>query len=331
MQPSVFRSFIRWCAIGAALALTGVTGVQAQEGRLRIEITEGVIEPLPFAVPSFVDEGGAGDYAQGIARVIAADLAGTGLFIVIQLLFGKFSSPSVVSAMLLITLSLAAGGLFFIGQFFTFIAQTKGDVSVATPMMGVKVLMVALASTLLLAEAIPLKWWFAAALSTLGVALLGRAGGAQKHQRVLMTMLCAAAASTAFGTADVLIQKWGRAWGGGRFLPIMFGGVAIASFALIPFFREPLRAIPRDAWRWLIPGTILMALQAAGLGLTMAIWGDATAANIVYSSRGLWSVIAVWLVGHWFSNREQHLGPGVLRWRLAGATAMLAAIVLVMT
>jgi len=226
---------------------------------------------------------------------------------------------------------LAAGGLFFIGQFFTFIAQTKGDVSVATPMMGVKVLMVALASTLLLAEAIPLKWWFAAALSTLGVALLGRAGGAQKHQRVLMTMLCAAAASTAFGTADVLIQKWGRAWGGGRFLPIMFGGVAIASFALIPFFREPLRAIPRDAWRWLIPGTILMALQAAGLGLTMAIWGDATAANIVYSSRGLWSVIAVWLVGHWFSNREQHLGPGVLRWRLAGATAMLAAIVLVMT
>jgi drug/metabolite transporter (DMT)-like permease len=226
---------------------------------------------------------------------------------------------------------LAAGGLFFVGQFFTFIAQTKGDVSVATPMMGVKVLMVALASTLLLAEPIPLKWWFAAGLSTLGVALLGQGGSGKKHQRVLMTMLCAIAASTAFGTADVLIQKWGRAWGGGRFLPIMFGGVALASFALIPFFREPLRAIPRDAWRWLIPGTVLMAFQAAGLGLTMAIWGDATAANIVYSSRGLWSVIAVWLVGHWFSNREQHLGPAVLRWRLAGATAMLAAIVLVMT
>lgn len=42
-------------------------------------------------------------------------LAGTGLFIVIQLLFGKFSSPAVVSAMLLVTLSLAASGLFGIG------------------------------------------------------------------------------------------------------------------------------------------------------------------------------------------------------------------------
>jgi hypothetical protein len=146
-----------------------------------------------------------------------------------------------------------------------------------------------------------------------------------------MTMLCAAAASSSFATADVLIQKWSPMWGPGRFLPIMFGSVAIASFGIIPLFREPLSAVPRDAWRWLLPGAAIMAIQAAVLSVTMGIWGDATAANIVYSSRGLWSVMAVWLVGHWFQNREQHLGAGVMRWRLAGATAMLGAIILVMT
>jgi TolB protein len=53
----------------------------AQSGPLRIEITEGVIEPLPFAVPNFVAENAAaGEYAANIARVIASDLAGTGLF-----------------------------------------------------------------------------------------------------------------------------------------------------------------------------------------------------------------------------------------------------------
>jgi TolB protein len=53
----------------------------AQNGPLRIEITEGVIEPLPFAVPDFVPENGAAnEYAKNIARVIASDLAGTGLF-----------------------------------------------------------------------------------------------------------------------------------------------------------------------------------------------------------------------------------------------------------
>ncbi len=224
---------------------------------------------------------------------------------------------------------LLPGALFFVGQIFTFLAQTKGDVSIATPMMGIKVLMVALASTLLLAEGIPLKWWIAAALSTLGVILLSQGGGVQKHQRVGLTIAFAAAASCSFATADVLIQKWTSHWGAGRFLPIMFGSVAISAFGLIPLFRAPLSAVPRDAWKWLIPGAVIMAVQAAVLVLSLSVWGDATSANIIYSSRGLWSVIAVWLVGHWFKNEEQHLGAAVLRWRLSGAAAMLAAIVLV--
>jgi hypothetical protein len=50
----------------------------------------------------------------------------------------------------------------------------------------------------------------------------------------------------------------------------------------------------------------------------------------VYSARGLFSVVLVWAVGHWFSNDEQHLAPGVLRMRFAGAALMVAAIVLVL-
>ncbi len=53
----------------------------AQSGPLRIEITDGVIEPLPYAVPNFVPENAlASQYAQDIARVVADDLSGTGLF-----------------------------------------------------------------------------------------------------------------------------------------------------------------------------------------------------------------------------------------------------------
>jgi len=57
----------------------------AQDGPLRIEITEGVIEPLPFAAPDFVSDSAAGaDFGRRIADVIAADLTGTGLFREIQ-------------------------------------------------------------------------------------------------------------------------------------------------------------------------------------------------------------------------------------------------------
>ncbi|WP_317057253.1 Tol-Pal system beta propeller repeat protein TolB [Roseovarius rhodophyticola] len=67
----------------SAFLLGFATPVAAQEreGPLRIEITEGVIEPLPYAVPVFVaDNAAAAQHAQNITQVIAADLSGTGLF-----------------------------------------------------------------------------------------------------------------------------------------------------------------------------------------------------------------------------------------------------------
>ena len=67
-----------------ALLLTGLTAsppVLAQSGPLRIEITDGVVEPLPFAVPDFIPETiEAGELAQNVARLVAEDLTGTGLF-----------------------------------------------------------------------------------------------------------------------------------------------------------------------------------------------------------------------------------------------------------
>ena len=65
----------------AALFIMALPVTAQEDGPLRIEITEGVIEPLPYAVPGFVaDTARAQDFAERITRVIAADLTGTGLF-----------------------------------------------------------------------------------------------------------------------------------------------------------------------------------------------------------------------------------------------------------
>ena len=69
-------SFLVLCGL-----LVPGTPASAQDGPLRIEITEGVIEPLPVAVPDFVaGDAAAEPFARDIARVIVADLTGTGLF-----------------------------------------------------------------------------------------------------------------------------------------------------------------------------------------------------------------------------------------------------------
>ncbi|KGJ06722.1 TolB protein [Paracoccus halophilus] len=75
----MLRNFL----LTSAMALAGLgmaAPATAQDGPLRIEITDGVIEPMPFAIATFHDEGGAGDYLRQVQALIAADLTGTGLF-----------------------------------------------------------------------------------------------------------------------------------------------------------------------------------------------------------------------------------------------------------
>lgn len=213
------------------------------------------------------------------------------------------------------------------GQAFAWLALGRGDVSVATPVMGVKTVLVALFTTSLLAQALPVKLWAGAALSALAIGLLNRSK-VHPHHQVGLTVVCAMIAAGLFALFDVLVMKWAPAWGAGRFLPIIHGIAALFSFGLIPLFRVPLSALSPRAWRSLLGGAGLLALQNLLFIATVGFFGDATAVNIVYSSRGLWSVLAVWLIGHWFENREQELGRSVLGWRLAGAGAMTAAIVL---
>jgi TolB protein len=63
-----------------ALTLAGALPGQAQD-RLHLDLTVGKIEPLPFAAPQFIAQaGGAEEIARAITEVVAADLAGTGLF-----------------------------------------------------------------------------------------------------------------------------------------------------------------------------------------------------------------------------------------------------------
>jgi TolB protein len=65
--------------IPAALALPPFAA--AAQSPLRIEITQGVIEPMPFAAPGFVpDTPEAAELAGRITRVVVDDLVGTGLF-----------------------------------------------------------------------------------------------------------------------------------------------------------------------------------------------------------------------------------------------------------
>lgn len=247
--------------------------------------------------------------------------------------------------------------LFVIGQILSFLALDGGDVSVVTPTMGTKTVLVAWFSSLLLNVSLPWQLWCSAVLSSLAVLALSRKTSkaarltANDKTEVSLgrTIIISLLAASSYALFDVLVQKWSPAWGTGRFLPVMFSLCALFSLVFIPFFSPMVKGFgdkdtegeslnttaisaKRDTgWKWLMIGAICMGVQALSLITALAEFADATAINVVYSARGLWSVLAVWLIGHWFNNAEQHLDKRTLTWRLVGAGLMTLAIVITLT
>jgi drug/metabolite transporter (DMT)-like permease len=221
------------------------------------------------------------------------------------------------------------GFCFAVGQWLSFLSIDRGDVSVATPVLGLKIILVALLVTIVNGTTLGTGLWVAALLATAAIVLLNRRGPGATHHHVGRTILTAGLAAFCYAIFDTLVQRWSPAWGLGRFLPLSMAVSGLLSFMFIPMFRAPLSAITAATWRWLLAGALTLGLNAVVFVATVAHWGDATTANIVYSSRGLWSVALVWMAGHWVQSREQHIAPGVLRARLAGAALMMAAIAIV--
>jgi TolB protein len=65
--------------IAAVVSLVGLAGKALAQ--LRVDITQGTIQPMPIAIPPFVGAGGGVDeLSQNVAQVVTADLKRSGLF-----------------------------------------------------------------------------------------------------------------------------------------------------------------------------------------------------------------------------------------------------------
>lgn len=223
--------------------------------------------------------------------------------------------------------AIVCGTAFFVGQIFTFLALSRGDVSVATPVLGTKVIFVAIFGLAWAGERLGPAMWFAAFLTAVATMLLGGRSTGHAHQfgRSLFYGFSAAAS---FALTDVLQQRWVQQWGFGPFAATMFSTIAVLSLGLIPFFRGSLSELTATTWRWALAGGLTLSLQATGMAYSIATFHEVTTTNILYNTRGIWSVVLVWAIGHWFENAEREQGTRIMLRRLFAATLLLAAVLL---
>ncbi len=210
-------------------------------------------------------------------------------------------------------------GLFMAGLMFTFAAIHRGDVSVAAPVFGVKVVFVAILLTLTGEESLPAAAWYAAVLATVGIGLIQWTGQGQRRH-VVLTILLALSAATCYATFDVLVQRWAPAWGAGRFLPIVYAFVAVLSLGMLPWVDwSTVRTA--GARRSLLFGAVLFAMQSLCIVLAVAEFGDAARINVVYALRGLWGVALAWLIAKKWGGAEAELDRSMLLLRRVLLTA----------
>ena len=223
------------------------------------------------------------------------------------------------------------GLLFVAGQVFMFLAIKLGDVSIAAPVLGVKVLIVPALGTLLIGEYPEARIWLAAAVAMLGVGFVQMTDATVERSGVLASVVFALLGALSMTLFDLLIQRWAPAWGAGYFLPIALAFAALFSLAFIPLADRPKELVRHGGVTLLLVGAVLMAIQAIGMTFTLAQFGDATRVNIVYSLRGIWGVALTWMLARHAHATGEHPSTRTMLMRMVGAMFIGVSVVLSVT
>lgn len=218
--------------------------------------------------------------------------------------------------------------LYVAGQILTLTSLSQGEISVAAPVLGLKIVFVPIFLWVLGAGLLPVNTWLACLGATLAVMLLNSTDGVNTRDKVMFSIVTATSGAAAFALFDVCVQLWSPTWGRGAFLPVMMAMSTLLSLGLLPFFKQPLSAIPAAAWPSLLGAAALIALQAVAIVASVAFWERVAVSNVVYSTRGLWSLAGVWLLGRILGASDSSLTPRIFVLRSAGALLLFASIAL---
>lgn len=216
---------------------------------------------------------------------------------------------------------------FFLGQLLNVLAIQKGDVSLVTPILGTKIVFVGVLAIVFLEDEIGILVWTGALLAVLGIFLM-RGNTHTERKRLLPSIILGLVSALSYGAFDVAMQKFGSDAGYAQTVSRTFLFTFLWSLLLIPKWKSSEQGIDMNTWYWLLGGGVLQAGQAMAFVYVLTTYGDATRVNVLYSSRAFWSILLVWVIGHWFSNTERHLGKAVFSRRLAGSSLLVVAIIL---
>ncbi len=221
---------------------------------------------------------------------------------------------------------LGCAGFYLMGQAFFFAAIAHTEPSRVSPILGLKVLMIAAISALFLGEHFSAVKWVAVGLSTVSIFLLFNSGGALSWRILLFALLtCIGYCFSDFNT-KALVDHF-------HFMPVLDRAVltaglcyvlcGVAGALTLPFCRSRTTL---KIWLDALPFSVVWFISVICLFACFSLVG-VVFGNILLSTRGLFSIVLGFVIAHiGFEQWEPKVSRKVFLQRLIAALLMTGAV-----
>jgi drug/metabolite transporter (DMT)-like permease len=227
--------------------------------------------------------------------------------------------------------------LLAIGMLVGFKSINMGDASIISPIMGSKVVFVAIGTYIFSIGSISNEVIISVVLCVISIIFLGiefKKTDIEKQDKygkdIIIPILLALIAITFLGISDIVIQE--KAPEMNKLMFMLVGSTVVAAFFLIKGYITDTRikTVSKSVKKWIW----LSGISNGGTGILLAVaiayYGHATEFNIIMGSRGVISVIAVALFANALKLRESKKSKITLFFRLLGSVCILVATALVL-
>jgi uncharacterized membrane protein len=219
-------------------------------------------------------------------------------------------------------------GFYLLGQIFLFMALVKSEASRVSPLLGIKVIILALISYVFLHQHLSLIQWIAVMLCSLSVFLLSNSGTTLHRSSVILVVLTCISYCISDINIKLLVDHF-------KYMGTFHGAVfstalcyILCGFAGVIFLFARPHYVTKDTWLYSLPFALSWLTAMFFLFTCFALVG-VVFGNILQSTRGVMSIVFGGLIAHHgFRGLESKMTKEVFVHRILAALLMTVSIAL---
>lgn len=224
---------------------------------------------------------------------------------------------------------LLAGAFCALGNIATFLCAQKGELSLMTPIMGVKILIVLLLSHIFLSSALSASFWVSGIVCCVAVFIMGYSHKTFESNRLKITIFLALCACSSYAACDICIQKYAPNFTVPQMLALCTIMMPVSIIPYIPKFFKQIRVAGMRCISFGVLAGIFMVFECYLMFLSIVGSVGAALCNILYNTRGIMAVIMVLILGRYFGELKELSQASAMR-RGLGALMILVAVFIVL-